>query len=103
MSQIRLHSESHELVDEVMALSIRYGIITPYTSFPMEEPAAALTRAGREEIVRRETERLVATSTAVAGARVVDWAQTHGGAESGGAAAAFRQGSGRERDIPCMP
>lgn len=33
LDQIRLHGEDPELVDEVVALSKRYGIITPYTSF----------------------------------------------------------------------
>ena len=33
LDQIRLNGESQELVDEIIALSKRYGIITPYTSF----------------------------------------------------------------------
>ncbi len=33
LNQIRLYGESDELVDEVVRLSRRYGIITPYTSF----------------------------------------------------------------------
>lgn len=37
LEQIRLYGESDELVDEVIALSRRYGIITPYTSFLVEE------------------------------------------------------------------
>ena len=39
LSQIRLYGESDELVDEVIALSKSYGIITPYTSFLVEEGA----------------------------------------------------------------
>jgi Ca-activated chloride channel family protein len=52
LDQIRLYGESDELVDEVIALSNRYGIITPYTSFLIddvgldaEEAAAAVYRA----------------------------------------------------------
>jgi len=33
LNQIRLYGESDELVESVIALSRRYGIITPYTSF----------------------------------------------------------------------
>jgi hypothetical protein len=33
LDEIRLHGEDDELVDEIVALSKRYGIITPYTSF----------------------------------------------------------------------
>jgi len=33
MDEIRLHGEEKELVDEVINLSMEYGIITPYTSF----------------------------------------------------------------------
>ncbi|MFN2188505.1 MAG: hypothetical protein ACK2T3_07060, partial [Candidatus Promineifilaceae bacterium] len=37
LSQIRLHGEDPELVQSVVNLSIRYGIITPYTSYLIEE------------------------------------------------------------------
>ena len=33
LDQIRLNGEDRELVDEIIALSRRYGVITPYTSF----------------------------------------------------------------------
>ena len=37
LTQIRLHGENQEWIDSVMTLSLRYGIITPYTSFLVEE------------------------------------------------------------------
>jgi Ca-activated chloride channel family protein len=37
LNQIRLNGENAELVDSVVSLSIRYGIITPYTSFLITE------------------------------------------------------------------
>ena len=37
MDQIRLNGPADELVDEIVALSRRYGIITPYTSFLIVE------------------------------------------------------------------
>jgi Ca-activated chloride channel family protein len=73
LNQIRLHGESQELVDEIVELSIRYGIITPYTSFLVEEPNMALSREGRDEIAR-ETYRSMATAVPApaAGAAAVD-------------------------------
>jgi len=62
LNQIRLHGESQELVDEIVELSIRYGIITPYTSFLVEEPMRALSREGRDDIAN-ETFRAMATAT----------------------------------------
>ena len=40
LNQIRLYGESDELVDSVIALSRRYGIITPYTSWMRGRPTA---------------------------------------------------------------
>jgi len=37
LNQIRYQGENSEWVDAVIQLSIRYGIITPYTSFLIEE------------------------------------------------------------------
>jgi Ca-activated chloride channel family protein len=48
LSQIRLHGDREEWIDAVIDLSVRYGIITPYTSFLIEEDDI-LTEAGREE------------------------------------------------------
>ncbi|MEA3254416.1 MAG: VIT domain-containing protein [Candidatus Altiarchaeota archaeon] len=36
LDEIRLHGEDKELVDEVIELSLEYGIMTPYTSFLVE-------------------------------------------------------------------
>lgn len=38
LDEIRLHGKKKELVDEVVRLSKKYGIITEYTSFLVEEP-----------------------------------------------------------------
>ncbi|MEP7287955.1 MAG: VIT domain-containing protein [Chloroflexota bacterium] len=37
LNQIRLNGETAELVDSVVRLSVRYGIITPYTSYLIQE------------------------------------------------------------------
>jgi Ca-activated chloride channel family protein len=47
LTQIRLHGEREEWVDAVIELSTRYGIITPYTSFLIQEDL--WTEGGREE------------------------------------------------------
>lgn len=38
LDQIRLNGEAKELVDEVVELATRYGILTPYTSYLVLEP-----------------------------------------------------------------
>jgi len=47
LAQIRLHGENREAVDEIVALAIRYGIVTPYTSFLIQENADVLSQEGR--------------------------------------------------------
>jgi Ca-activated chloride channel homolog len=37
LTQIRLHGADKELVDEVINLATRYGIVTPYTSFLVDD------------------------------------------------------------------
>ena len=38
LNQIRLQSPQQELIDQIVRLSIRYGIVTPYTSYLVTEP-----------------------------------------------------------------
>jgi len=71
LSQIRLHGEERELVEEIVDLSVRYGIITPYTSFLVEEPHLALDGVGREEIVEREMWALATAAPQVSGEAAV--------------------------------
>jgi len=89
LNQIRLHGESQELVDEIVELSIRYGIITPYTSFLVEEPMRALSREGRDDIAN-ETFRAMATATPppAVGAQAVEKAQAQAEMEAAEAPAA---------------
>lgn len=71
LNQIRLNGESPELVDSVVNLSIRYGIITPYTSFLIEEDDI-LSEQGRRAAMddfAAEAESLATTNT---GAGAVD-------------------------------
>ncbi len=56
LDEIRLRGRSRELVDEVIALSRRHGIMTEYTSFLIDEdgtaPAAALRAAALDNFDR---------------------------------------------------
>ena len=52
LAQIRLHGIQDEMVAEIVALSSRYGIVTPYTSFLVREPSLALSQEGRVELGR---------------------------------------------------
>lgn len=47
LNQIRLNGEQAEWVDAIVDLSVRYGIVTPYTSYLITEDDI-LTSAGRE-------------------------------------------------------
>ncbi len=71
LAQIRLHGEDKELVEEVVDLSVRYGIITPYTSFLVEEPHLALRPEGREALVQREMGAAATAAPMVSGQEAV--------------------------------
>jgi len=55
LGEIRLHSENKELVDEVVRLSKKYGIMTPYTSYlVLEDERRIQARGGRREVPFRD-------------------------------------------------
>ncbi len=56
LNEIRLRGEDRELVDEIVSLSVRYGIMTPYTAFLVDENEDVLTQAGREQVANRMSE-----------------------------------------------
>ncbi|MGE5262314.1 MAG: VIT domain-containing protein [Acidobacteriota bacterium] len=47
LNQIRLNGEAKEVVNEIITLAVRYGIVTPYTSFLIDERRDVLTETGR--------------------------------------------------------
>jgi Ca-activated chloride channel family protein len=53
LKEISLRGENRELLDSIVALSVRYGIMTPYTSFLVDERQDILTAAGREELAAK--------------------------------------------------
>lgn len=53
LTQIRLYGESRELVQQIVDLAVRYGIVTPYTSFLVNE-TRLLTDADRQKVVEQQ-------------------------------------------------
>jgi Ca-activated chloride channel family protein len=73
LTQVRLHGADSELIDEIVELSVRYGIVTPYTSFLIDETEDALTSEGRHELAQRELFAYSGGGAApVSGAQVVE-------------------------------
>lgn len=54
LDAIRLHGESKELVDEVVALAKKYGIQTPYTSWLILEDGSTAPTSAREREDRKK-------------------------------------------------
>ena len=67
LNQIRLHGENPELVSAVVDLSVKYGIVTPYTSYLITEDDI-LTRSGRERASADAVEQMVSPGHQMGGA-----------------------------------
>ncbi|MGC9361185.1 MAG: VIT domain-containing protein, partial [Anaerolineae bacterium] len=67
LTQVRLHGASPELIDEIVALSVRYGIVTPYTSFLIDDTKDALSREGRKSIASEEMEQAAPAAQVASG------------------------------------
>jgi Ca-activated chloride channel family protein len=70
LTQIRLHGEDEELVQSIVNLSLRYGIITPYTSYLIEEDDI-FTQTGREELIEESMD-VFSEPAEASGAAAVD-------------------------------
>jgi Ca-activated chloride channel family protein len=57
LSQIRLQGPDQETIDQIVRLSIRYGIVTPYTSYLVTEPMP-LGQAEQERIAEEQYNQL---------------------------------------------
>jgi Ca-activated chloride channel family protein len=57
LSQIRLHGPDKETIDQIVRLSIRYGIVTPYTSYLVTEEMP-LGAAEQERIAKEQFNQL---------------------------------------------
>jgi Ca-activated chloride channel family protein len=95
LNTIRLRGENTELVDSIVNLSLRYGIITPYTSFLIEEDDI-LSQTGRDEVMNEfeETARdLSGTNTGEAAVDAADAAAGLAAAEAPMATTPTAQGT----------
>jgi Ca-activated chloride channel family protein len=71
LKEIRLSGPEQELVDQIVQLSIRYGIVTPYTSYLVTEPGA-LSLDVQQELSRQVFSDLAAAPTEVTGQSAVE-------------------------------
>jgi len=76
LNRIRLNGPDQETVDQIVKLSIRYGIVTPYTSYLVTE--AMPLGAAEQQRIANEQYSVLATATAapVSGAPAVQAAAT---------------------------
>ncbi len=65
LNQVRLQGATQEIIDQIVRLSIRYGIVTPYTSYLVTEPGA-LGSAAQHEIAQNQYNALQALPAAPA-------------------------------------
>jgi len=75
LNTIRLNGENPELVDSIVRLSVRYGIITPYTSFLIEEDDI-LTAQGQNRAEEEFAQQAQVLSGEASGAGAVSAADT---------------------------
>lgn len=73
MNEIRLRGENREIINEIVALAIRYGIVTPYTSFLVDERQDVLTQSGRDNAAKQA--QATAAPKPQSGAAAVDQSQ----------------------------
>jgi Ca-activated chloride channel family protein len=75
LNEIRLRGEAREIVNEIVALAVRYGIVTPYTSFLVDERQNVFTQSGRNSAAQEALKGLAPSAMPTAGARAVQQSQ----------------------------
>lgn len=99
LNQIRLEGNDHETVDQIVKLSIRYGIVTPYTSYLVTEPLA-LGTTQQEELADRTFNQMQAMpSAAVSGADAVQKAREQNDLSQSVAVPTVDKGEGESQTI----
>jgi Ca-activated chloride channel family protein len=76
LNEIRLHGTEQELVDEIVDLSLRYGVMTPYTSFLVEEEVEIFSDEGREKAASDLGRALAPALAPAVGSAAVESAET---------------------------
>ncbi len=102
LNTIRLNGENPELVDSIVRLSIRYGIITPYTSFLITEDDI-FSQSGREEAQTAFQAESGQTFGQVSGANAVDASEAAAGLADAQAPMAAPTQTFRDKDANGMP
>jgi Ca-activated chloride channel family protein len=88
LNRIRLEGPEQETIDQIVRLSIRYGIVTPYTSYLVTEPQA-LGEAEQQRIAEEQYDQFQLEAAAPAfGQEAVEKAQAQGTLAGADAAAA---------------
>jgi Ca-activated chloride channel family protein len=52
-TEVRLHGANPELVEEIRQLGLRYGILTDYTAYLVQEPGMSLDDATMQQVMQR--------------------------------------------------
>jgi Ca-activated chloride channel family protein len=78
LNEVRLGGPEKELVDQIVNLSIRYGIVTPYTSYLVTEPEA-LSEEARDSIANDAFEKMLSTPSMTFGEAAVERAAAESG------------------------
>lgn len=75
LTQLRLKGDNKELVDEIIVLATRYGIVTPYTSFLVDERQSPLSQAGQDAARKSLAQEAPKAAAAPSGAGAVQQSQ----------------------------
>ncbi len=86
LNQIRLVGGSQEIIDQIVRLSIRYGIVTPYTSYLVTEEAP-LGAAEQQRLANETFSQMLAMPTAAPSGQVAVQKAADAGAMQGAASA----------------
>ncbi len=77
LNSLRLNGANQETIDQIVALSIRYGIVTPYTSYLVTEPMP-LGAANQDRVAEEAYSQILSTPTVVYGEDAVQKAAEQG-------------------------
>ena len=94
LTKIRLNGPDQESIDQIVRLSIRYGIVTPYTSYLVTEEAP-LGAASQRDLADQSYQQLQAMPTQASGAGAVDKAAEQGALSAAEAAPAISEETGQ--------
>jgi Ca-activated chloride channel family protein len=100
LNQVRLHGPEREMVDQIVRISIRYGIVTPYTSYLVTEPTA-LGAEEQDRIIQDQMNQMQTQAPAPSSGQVaVEKAAGQGSlAEAQAPASAEAQAAGQVRIV----